>query len=100
MKPFVLIVLFLCVVVATPVEAQGDEFQAESGATYTFGQIMRFTLRAKNGDDIQSATLFFNTPEMDSTLTVDFEFDPARELDLEHEVALTQVQLAPFTMVR
>ncbi len=100
MKPFVLIVLFLCLVVATPVEAQGDEFQAESGATYTFGQIMRFTLRAKNGDDIQSATLFFNTPEMDSTLTVDFEFDPARELDLEHEVVLTQVQLAPFTMVR
>ena len=100
MKPFVLIVLFLCLVVATPVEAQGDEFQAESGATYTFGQIMRFTLRAKNEDDIQSATLFFNTPEMDSTLTVDFEFDPARELDLEHEVALTQVQLAPFTMVR
>ena len=100
MKLFVLILLFLCLVVAAPVEAQGDEFQAESGATYTFGQIMRFSLRAKNGDDIQSATLFFNTPEMDSTLTVDFEFDPAREVELEHEVALTQVQLAPFTTVR
>ena len=93
-------VLFICILIAAPVRAQEDEFQAESGATYTFGQNMRFSLRAKSADDIRSATLFFNTPEMDGTLTVDFELDPAREIELEHELSLTQVQLAPFTTVR
>lgn len=86
----------------SPVLAQEQDsgIQADSSASYTFGQVMRFSLRAKAGTPIRSATLFFNTPQMDSTYAVDFEIEPEREIELEHELPLTQVQLAPFTTVR
>ena len=84
----------------TPVWGQEEGVQAQSAATYAFGQNLRFSLRAKSVEEISGATLFFNTPEMSGTFAVDFELEPAREVTLEHEVALTQVQLAPFTTVR
>lgn len=95
-----ILALLLCLLSPSPVSAQGGGLQAESDAAYTFGQHMWFSLRAKSDQEIRSVTLFFNTPEMGSTLTVDFEVEPTREVDLQHEVALTEVQLAPFTTIR
>lgn len=83
-----------------PAQAQDGAFQAESDATYTFGQGMTFSLRAKSDEPIEGVSLFFNTPGMDSTYTTDLAVDPAQEIALQHELALTQVQLAPFTTVR
>lgn len=80
--------------------AQDRELQAQSDAAYTFGQHMWFSLRAKSDDELRGVTLFFNTPEMESTYTVDLEVESARDIDIQHEIALTQVQLAPFTTVR
>lgn len=98
----VAVILFLALVFSGPVAAQdGDShIQADSSATYTFGQVMHFSLRAKANTPIRGATLFFNTPDMDSTFAVDFEIGSSREIELDHELALTQVQLAPFTTVR
>jgi hypothetical protein len=79
--------------------AQSDAFQAETAATYTFGQTMHFSLHAKSGPAIEEAVLFFNTPEMENTYVVEMAIDPERELMLEHDVDLTQLQLAPFTTV-
>src|SRR5690606_38946433 len=79
---------------------QTSDLQAESNAMYTFGQHMRFSLRAKSETEITGATLFFNTPQMGSTFAYDFDVEPAREIALEHNIALTQLQLAPFTTVR
>lgn len=95
-----LFVLLLCFAGPSAAGAQDAELQTQSDAAYTFGQHMWFSLRAKSDEEIRAVTLFFNTPEMGSTFTVDFEVEPAREIDLQHEVALTQVQLAPFTTVR
>ena len=97
---FVVLACGLSLAVTFPVWGQEDEFQAQSTATYTFGQNMVFSLRAKSADEIVGATLFFNTPEMESTFAANFEVSPATEIVLEHEVALTQVQIAPFTNVR
>ncbi|MFW5940466.1 MAG: peptidase MA family metallohydrolase [Chloroflexota bacterium] len=82
------------------VQAQETPFQAESDVSYTFGQVMHFSLRAKSSDPITQATLFFNTPEMESTFSVEFDVEPAKEVSLTHDVSLTQVRLAPFTTVR
>lgn len=82
------------------VQAQESSFQAESDVSYTFGQVMRFSLRAKSSEPITQATLFFNTPEMESTFSVEFDVEPATEVSLAHDVSLTQVRLAPFTTVR
>ncbi len=79
---------------------QEAPLQAQSAATYTFGQSMHFSLRVKSAADIVAATLFFNTPAMDGTYTMEFEFEPAKEVVVDHELLLTQVPLAPFTEVR
>ena len=92
--------LIALVASVNPARAQEDRLQAQSVATYTFGQSMQFSLRAKSLDEISGATLFFNTPEMEGTYTVDFEIEATREVALEHELALTEVRLAPFTTVR
>ena len=92
-------VVLLLVVATNRVAGQEGDLQAQSAATYTFGQNMQFSLRAKSADEINGATLFFNTPEMTNTYAVELELEPAREIALEHELPLTQVQLAPFTTV-
>lgn len=96
------IIALLVLFWSAPVSAQEQDtgIQADSSASYTFGQVMRFSLRAKSNTPIRGATLFFNTPEMDSTFAVDFEVEEKQEIGLEHELALTQVQLAPFTTIR
>lgn len=91
--------LFLCLSGGVA-RAQEESYQAQSEASYTFGQSMHFLLRVKNRVPITGATLFFNTPEMTSTYVVDFDVEVATEVELRHDLALTQLRLAPFTTVR
>lgn len=95
-----LLILLLGVLGTSTAGAQDRDLQAQSDAAYTFGQHLWFSLRAKSDEEIRGVTLFFNTPQMESTFTVELDVEPAREIDLRHEVALTQVHLAPFTTVR
>jgi hypothetical protein len=80
--------------------AQAQEpLEMQSEATYTFGQTMRFMLRAKTPDPVSQAALFFTTPQLDSTFVVELNLAPSRAISLTHEVPLSQVQLSPFTTV-
>lgn len=97
---FPALILAWHVTLATPAMAQADQGLVQSDASYAFGQSMRFTLRAKSTQVIEEVTLFFNTPDMEQTYAVNVELSPAKEIDLVHEVSLTQVQLAPFVTVR
>lgn len=97
---FLLAPLVLLVLLLVPAAARGQEpFDIHSEASYTFGQTMRFTLRAKAPDPVSQATLFFTTPQLDSTFVVELDIAPSRAISLTHEVPLSQVQLSPFTTV-
>lgn len=91
--------LLLILLLPSSAVAQRDDFDAEVDVDYTFGQTMRFHLRAVADEPIEDAALFFNTPQMDNTFVVEFDVEPARRLTLTHELPLTQVRLAPFTTV-
>jgi hypothetical protein len=93
-----LVLVLLALPVATRAQAQ-EPLEMQSEATYTFGQTMRFTLRAKTPDPVSQAALFFTTPQLDSTYVVELDLAPSRAISLTHEVPLGQVQLSPFTTV-
>jgi hypothetical protein len=95
-----LALLIMALLLPAQVRAQSDAFQAEAEASYTFGQTMTFSLRAKSELPITAATLYFNTERMDSTFSVPFDVAAEREVVLVHEVSLTQVQLDPFATIR
>jgi hypothetical protein len=79
--------------------AQGDKTVIYSDADYTFGQTMRFRLIAEQVEDVESVILHFQTPEFPNTLTVDVPFSAGDRIDVVHSVELSQVRLAPFTVV-
>lgn len=91
--------LLSLLILPLPAAAQEGDLETEADVDYTFGQTMRFRLQASNEEPIEDAALFFNTPQMDSTLVVEFDVEPARRITLTHELPLTQVRLAPFTTV-
>lgn len=78
---------------------QQPEIDAESQAEYSFGQALRFSLKARAPSAIQMITLFLQAPEFVNTLTAEVEFAPDEEVDITHVVDLTQLRLAPFTTV-
>lgn len=90
-------VLLLCLLLPRPAAAQ--TLEAETDATYAFGQAVRFTLDVRSEQPISAASLLFNTPELANTYVVNFDLTPSRTLSLTHELSLSQVQLAPFTSV-
>ena len=95
----VLVILLSPQILPPPAFAQEGDPDTESEVDYTFGQTMRFHLRASSDEPIEDPALFFNTPQMDSTFVVEFDAEPARHITLTHELPLTQVRLAPFTTV-
>lgn len=91
------ILFLLLLLLSRPVFAQ--EIEAETDVTYTFGQVMRFSLEAESDRPIEAAFLLFNTPEMANTYVVEVDVKPSRTISLTHELSLLQLQLAPFTTV-
>lgn len=71
----------------------------ETDAEYSFGQQMRFTLKATSASPIEKATLLIQTPEYSNTMTAEFDVSPDRQITITHVVDLTQLRLAPFTTV-
>ncbi len=92
---FILVTLF----VVQPVLAQeAGEGPDRSWAEYQFGQVMRFGLNLADGEGVEKVTLFFRTPDLPSTFTVDLDVGPGSYL-ATHDLDLTSFQLAPFTTV-
>ena len=83
---------------ARAAQAQGAP-EVQRDAEYTFGETMRFALRAKTAEPVTRATLFFTAPQLDTTYVVELEMVPSRSLSVTHEVPLAEVQLLPFTTV-
>lgn len=79
--------------------AAQELLEAQSDASYTFGQTMHFTLRAKTTEPVSHAALFFTTPQLDSTFVVELDMAPTRAISLTHQVSLGQVQFSPFTTI-
>jgi len=72
----------------------------ESSASYAYGQAMEFKLRAAQLDaPVRSVTLFFRPRNSTNIYTVAVPFTPGDPLEVAHAVDLTQVQLAPYTLV-
>lgn len=76
-----------------------EEVDWQQEADYTFGETMRFALRAKTAEPVSKATLFFTAPQLNTTYVVEREMAPSRSLSVTHEVPLADVQLSPFTTV-
>lgn len=96
---FLLPLVVLGLLVAPPAAHGQEPFDIHSDASYTFGQTMHFTLRAKAPDPVSRATLFFTTPQLESTYVVELDIAPSRAISVTHDVPLNQVQLSPFTTV-
>ncbi|MDX1662821.1 MAG: peptidase MA family metallohydrolase [Candidatus Promineifilaceae bacterium] len=95
-----LLTLVLALLAPRSTQGQGDPaLQTQTDAAYSFGQVIVFGLRAQSEEPVEAVTLFFNTPQLENTYVVDLEIEPQRELELTHEVLLTQVHLAPFTTI-
>lgn len=94
-----LLLLGLLLLPAAGRVAAQELLEAQSDASYTFGQTMHFTLRAKTTEPVSHAALFFTTPQLDSTYVVELDVAPSRAISLTHEVPLSQVQFSPFTTV-
>lgn len=71
----------------------------QSAATYTFGQAVHFSLQAKSQDIIEQATLFVNAPELPGAYFVAVPLLPGRDIAITYDLALTQLQFAPFTTI-
>lgn len=83
---------------ARTAEAQ-EAPEVQQDADYTFGETMRFALRAKTAEPVVRATLFFTAPQLDTTYVVELDMAPSRSLSVTHEVPLAEVRLSPFTTV-
>lgn len=80
--------------------AQSNEnYELESAAEYSYGQVMRFYLSGNGEANLEKATLFFSAPGQPNTFTVDLPTQSGPGILAEHNLDLTQVRLEPFTTV-
>jgi hypothetical protein len=91
--------LLLAGLIATQVVTAQSETELRSTADYTYGQVMRFRLRAGNLGDVRRATLYFRPHTATDAYAVEVPFEPAAELDLNYALDLTQTRLPPFSSV-
>ena len=77
--------------------AQDEDGTAQSGAAYSFGQAVTFSLQVDDAADVERITLFFQAPEFDNTFVAEVPFEPGTTVDAAYPVDLNQVRLAPFT---
>ena len=85
-------------------EVQAQEPAAfTSRAEYAFGQVMTFYLSAEVAEGVEHATLLFRAPEFDNTYVkerpiTDTDYE-ANGFQIFEDVSLSEVRLAPFTVV-
>ena len=80
--------------------AQNDsDIDWHSSADYQFGQVMEFVLNGEAHDTVDRVNLFITAPELDNILTTEVQFEAGETITAQHTVDLTQVRLAPFTVV-
>lgn len=60
---------------------------------------MTFSLTAESSEMIEAVTLFISAPDLANTLTAVLPITPGRQITVDYELDLTQIQLAPFTTV-
>lgn len=79
--------------------AQDGEPIVESSADYSFGQEIRFNLQAVNASDVQEVTLFFR-PELSSNIyEVNVPFEAGSTISLTQPVAVSGLDVRPFSDV-
>lgn len=80
--------------------AQNDsESDWHSSADYKFGQVMEFVLSGEPQETVDKVKLFISAPELDNILTADVQFKAGETINAQYAMDLTQVRLAPFTVV-
>lgn len=79
--------------------AQAENPLLTSGAEYTFGQMIRFSLDADKVSNVVAVTLFFRAPELPNAFSASVPFQPGHSIEVNYSVNLSQVRLAPFTTV-
>lgn len=70
-----------------------------SEASYTFGQAMRFRLRAEDAPAVQAVVLYFRPQGSRTVYALDVPFSGENPVTAEQEVDLTAVNLPPYTLV-
>ncbi len=86
---------------ARVVVGQEDAPRFETDTSYTFGQAMQFSLSAENVPNVDSAILYFR-PVYETTvysIEVPATSDADGSLEVTHGVDLTEVNLAPYSVV-
>jgi hypothetical protein len=95
--------MLLIVIIFAPwglISAQEDsESKWRSSAEYNFGQVMKFRLSGETDETMENVNLFMSAPDLESILMAEVQFILKESLDAQHAVDLTQVRLAPFTVV-
>jgi hypothetical protein len=96
---FCLCCFLLTGLIAPQIVKAQSETELRSTADYTYGQVMRFRLRASNLGDVRQATLYFRPHTATDAYSVQVPFEPTAELDLSYALDLTQTRLPPFSSV-
>ncbi len=78
---------------------EGATFEAEAGADYQFGQMMRFWLNASAATELEAATLFIRVAQSPSTVSIDVPVQSGTTLEASHDLDLTSERLAPFATI-
>jgi hypothetical protein len=78
---------------------QETSVTTDSTASYSYGQVMNFTLVANAPNPVTSVTLYVQATELANTLTAEIDAGSMNDIDVTREVDLTQIRLAPFTKV-
>ncbi len=96
--PFFATLLFFLLLDAVPIGFAQDGPALRSEADYAFGQVLRFHLELPESADLQQATLFFREQTALETFRADVSFAVGAN-ELVYEVDLTQLHLAPYSLV-
>jgi hypothetical protein len=95
---FASFILAILIVVQPVMAQEAGEDPDQSWAEYQFGQVMRFGLNLDDHNGVEKVTLFFRTPDLPSTFSIDLDIYPVSDV-ATHDLDLTSFQLAPFTTV-
>jgi hypothetical protein len=88
--------LGLSLVFISAVVAQVEQTELRSTAEYSYGQLMRFNLDARNVGDVDTVTLYFRLGTSSDSYAVEVPFAPGNEIEASYALDLTQTRLPPF----
>lgn len=76
-----------------------DVSGVRSEVDYSFGQMMRFALDARDLGDVEQITLYFRVNTSTDSFAVDLPFEAGSRVEVEHVLDLTQTRLPPFSTI-